>query len=72
VMQIRKGSPNSKESKHIEQDAALRSSVLPSGLKNNNKAKPPNSMKKGSMTTHATASCVFGVVGPLNQLGASG
>ncbi len=29
--------------------------------------KDPHKSKKKSMTTHATASCVFGVVGPLNQ-----
>ena len=29
-------------------------------------------MQKNSVTTHATASCVFGVVGPLNQLGICG
>ena len=66
MRQIRKGSPN-------RQQITPRSARIPdldsssSSVSARAVGTDPHKSKKKSMTTHATASCVFGVVGPLNQ-----
>ena len=66
MRQIRKGSPNRQQitprSARISYLDSSSSSVSALAV-----GKDPHKSKKKSMTTHATASCVFGVVGPLNQ-----
>ena len=66
MMQIRKGSPSRQQ---ITQRNARISDLCSSSSSVSAIAvgKDPHKSKKKSMTTHATASCVFGVVGPLNQ-----
>jgi hypothetical protein len=60
TMQIRKGSPKQQQMQEQNLKRSGSSKKDP---------KHPHKSKKKSRTTHATASCVFCVVGPLNQLG---
>lgn len=71
MMQIRKGSPKQQQTQPQSQFCTMASSVVsrPKSAKVHTAKGHKNNSKKKSRTTHAAASCVFCVVGPLNQFG---
>ena len=66
MMQIRKGSPKQQQTQQQSTFCALAASSV---SRPTAKVGHKKNSKKKSRTTHAAASCVFCVVGPLNQFG---